>query len=175
MTTEPEHFPRVVDMIRSTPRKHIQKLRSLVHQLPAASRARQKQDYVLYFDGCSKGSLEEAGAGAVLYENGMEIWSSSVYVGDKVTLNVAEYNGLMLGLSEMISRKIKNIRVKSDSLLVIDQMIGEHKVRTRRLQEVFAKCKQLESYFDNIVYEHVHRSNNQRAYELSNDAVLLRY
>jgi ribonuclease HI len=175
MTSEMDYFPRVVDNEQPTRKNNIHKLRALVHQLPAAARARQKQDYVLYFDGCSKGSMEEAGAGAVLYENGIEIWSSSIYVGDNVTLNVAEYNGLILGLSETIHRKIINVVVKGDSLSVIEQLRGEHKVRSARLQNVFAKCKQLESYFDNIVYEHVHRSNNQRAYELSNDAVLLRY
>jgi ribonuclease HI len=175
MTSEMEYFPRVVDNEQPTTNNKLHRLRALAHQLPAAARARQKQDYVLYFDGCSKGSMEEAGAGAVLYENGIEIWSSSVYVGDKVTLNIAEYYGLILGLSETINRKIKNICVKSDNLLVIEQMRGEHKVRSARLQKVFDKTRHLISYFDNIVYEHVHRSNNQRAYELSNDAVLLRY
>jgi ribonuclease HI len=163
------------EMVVTKPQKMVNKLRALVHQIPAAARARQKQDYTLYFDGCSKGYFEEAGAGAVIYENGVEIWTSSTYVGEKVSLNIAEYQGLIHGLSELITRKIHNVCVKSDSLLVIDQMRGEHRVRTSRLQEVYRTAKQLESQFDTISYEHVHRSNNQRANELSNDAVLLRY
>ena len=74
MTSEMEYFPRVVDNGQPTTNNKLHRLRALAHQLPAAARARQKQDYVLYFDGCSKGSMEEAGAGAVLYENENEIW-----------------------------------------------------------------------------------------------------
>ena len=44
-------------------------------------------EYTLYFDGCSKGNPGEAGAGAVIYQNEIEIWSSSVYVGNKETNN----------------------------------------------------------------------------------------
>lgn len=42
-----------------------------------------KNDYVLYFDGCSKGNPGPAGIGAVIYHNGTEIWGSCNFIGFK--------------------------------------------------------------------------------------------
>lgn len=32
-------------------------------------------EFILFFDGCSKGNPGEAGAGAVLYSDNQELWS----------------------------------------------------------------------------------------------------
>ena len=129
----------------------------------------------MYFDGCSKGNPGEAGAGAVIYHNNDEIWSSSVYVGDKKTNNVAEYTGMIIGLTEAINRNIKQLSVKGDSMLVIKQMKGEYQVRSTNLTELFTISTQLASQFDIITFDHVYRHMNKRADELSNDGILLRY
>jgi ribonuclease HI len=131
-------------------------------------------EYTMYFDGCSKGNPGEAGAGAVLYQNETEIWSSSVYVGAKETNNVAEYTGMILGLTEAAARNIKNISVKGDSMLVIKQMRGEYKVNSSNLKELYARSKRLVCQFETIVFDHVYRDMNKRADSLSNDGVLLR-
>lgn len=132
-------------------------------------------EYVLYFDGCSKGNPGEAGAGAVIYKNGVEIWNSSVYVGTKESNNVAEYNGMIMGMTEAIARDIKNLSIKGDSMLVIKQMKGEYKVRSVNLIEWYNKSKTLEKSFDTITYEHIYRKDNTRADKLSNDGILLNY
>lgn len=132
-------------------------------------------EYVLYFDGCSKGNPGEAGAGAVIYKNGVEIWNSSVYVGTKESNNVAEYNGMIMGMTEAIARNIKNLSIKGDSMLVIKQMKGEYKVRSVNLIEWYNKSKTLEKSFDTITYEHIYRKDNTRADKLSNDGILLNY
>ena len=62
--------------------------------------------YTLFFDGCSKGNPGRAGAGAVIYKNHLEVYADSLFVGEKKTNNVAEYNGLLLGLHEAVSRGI---------------------------------------------------------------------
>lgn len=132
-------------------------------------------EYVLYFDGCSKGNPGEAGAGAVIYQNDVEIWNSSVYVGTKESNNVAEYNGMIMGMTEAIARNIKNLSIKGDSMLVIKQMKGEYKVRSVNLIEWYNKSKTLEKSFDTITYEHIYRKDNTRADKLSNDGILLNY
>lgn len=132
-------------------------------------------EYVLYFDGCSRGNPGEAGAGAVIYQNGVEIWDSSVYVGSKETNNVAEYNGLILGMTEAIARNIKNLSIKGDSMLVIKQMKGEYRVRSANLIELYNKTKTLEKSFDTLTYEHIYRKDNRRADKLANDSILLHY
>jgi ribonuclease HI len=134
---------------------------------------KEENQYVLYFDGCSKGNPGLGGAGAVLYKDGEEVWGSSKLVGEKVTNNVAEYSGLIMGLQEVFIRKIKNILVRGDSQLVIKQMKGEYKVKSEGLVEYYKQSKLLESYFDKIVFEHVYRDKNKRADELSNMALEL--
>ena len=132
-------------------------------------------EYVLYFDGCSRGNPGEAGAGAVIYQNGVEIWDSSIYVGSKETNNVAEYNGLILGMTEAIARNIKNLSIKGDSMLVIKQIKGEYRVRSANLIELYNKTKTLEKSFDTLTYEHIYRKDNRRADKLANDSILLHY
>ena len=132
---------------------------------------KEENQYILYFDGCSKGNPGLGGAGAVLYKHGQEIWGSSQLVGEKVTNNVAEYSGLIMGLNEVFTRNIKTIIVRGDSQLVIKQMKGEYKVKSSSLIEYYQQAKLLESYFDKIVFEHVYRDKNKRADELSNMAL----
>lgn len=132
---------------------------------------KEETAYILYFDGCSKGNHGLGGAGAVLYKDELEIWGSSQLVGEKVTNNVAEYSGLIMGLKEVYTRQIKNIIVRGDSQLVIKQMKGEYKVKSSNLVECYQQAKLLEKHVGNIVFEHVYRDKNKRADELSNMAL----
>ena len=125
----------------------------------------------LFFDGCSKGNPGKAGAGAVIYQNSIELYSKTLFVGNNETNNVAEYNGLIIGLELAIFNGIKELSVKGDSLLVIKQMKREYKVKNKNLKILFERAKQLSLQFDKITFEHIYRENNQRADELSNIAL----
>ena len=125
----------------------------------------------LFFDGCSKGNPGKAGAGSVIYQNGIELYSKTLFVGNNETNNVSEYNGLIIGLELAIFNGIKELSVKGDSLLVIKQMKGEYKVKNKNLKILFERAKQLSLQFDKITFEHIYRENNQRADELSNIAL----
>ncbi len=128
--------------------------------------------YTLYFDGCSKGNPGEAGAGAVIYKDGEEIWSCAVFVGEKETNNVAEYSGLVIGLNKAVELGIKNLFVKGDSQLVIKQMNKEYRVSSDSIKELNKLAKNLVKRFDNISFAHVYREFNKRADELSNLGLL---
>lgn len=129
-------------------------------------------EYVMNFDGCSKGNPGPAGAGAVIYQNGIEIWGACEFVGKKETNNVAEYAGLILGMKEAVHRNIRKIAIKGDSQLVIKQMRGEYKVKSENLLHSFTQAKKLEKDFEVIMYDHVYRTENKRADELSNDGLV---
>lgn len=86
----------------------------------------QEKVYVLHFDGCSKGNPGVAGAGAVIYEDGQEIYSKAVFVGEHETNNVAEYTGLLIGMQAAIEQGIRKLIVRGDSQLIIRQMLGEY-------------------------------------------------
>ena len=131
-------------------------------------------EYIINFDGCSKGNPGPGGSGAVLYHNGIEIWSDSKFTGAYVTNNVAEYNGLIMGMLEAssLSRNIVYLLVKGDSQLIIRQMTGEYKVKSDNLIILYNEAKRLESKFKKVTYQHVYRNKNVRADKLSNDGLL---
>lgn len=124
--------------------------------------------YELFFDGCSKGNPGPAGAGAVLYKNNNELDAKSLFIGEKETNNVAEYTGLMIGLTMAIDNGIKELVIKGDSLLVIQQMKGVYKVKCDHLAKLYGRVKELEKQFTRIEYQHVYRKENKRADQLSN-------
>ena len=128
-------------------------------------------EYLLQFDGCSKGNPGKAGSGAVIYKDKNEIWGKSLFIGDKNTNNEAEYLGLIIGLEEAINMDIQNLHVEGDSLLVIKQMRGEYKVKSENLCKLYEKAKTLENQIETVTYNHVYRDKNKRADMLSNMAL----
>ena len=129
-------------------------------------------EFVMNFDGCSKGNPGIAGAGAVIYNNEIEILSNTFFVGEKATNNHAEYAGLILGLQMAYELNIKSLLVKGDSLLVINHMNGTYKCSSANLIDLYSRAKELESKFDNIYYQHILRNFNKRADALSNEGIL---
>ena len=127
-------------------------------------------EYVLHFDGCSKGNPGPAGIGAVLSKSGSEEWCGCQFIGNR-TNNQSEYSALILGLKEALSRNIKQLQVYGDSLLVINQVTGKFQVKNAQLQDLNKEALNLIGKFDYIVLNHVYRQFNKRADELSNLAL----
>jgi ribonuclease HI len=127
-------------------------------------------EYVLHFDGCSKGNPGPAGIGAVISKSGAEEWCGCQFIGNK-TNNQSEYSALILGLKEALSRNIKQLQVYGDSLLVINQVTGKFNVKNVLLQELNKEAMTLIGKFDYIVFNHVYRQFNKRADQLSNLAL----
>jgi ribonuclease HI len=127
-------------------------------------------EYVLNFDGCSKGNPGPAGIGAVISKLGSEEWCGCQFIGKK-TNNQSEYSALILGLNEAISRNIKQLQVYGDSLLVINQVTGQFKVKNVLLQDLYKEAMDLIAKFDYIEFKHVYRQFNKRADQLSNLAL----
>jgi ribonuclease HI len=125
-------------------------------------------EYVLFFDGCSKNNPGPSGAGAVLYHNGVEIWSKAVFVGHKETNNVAEYTGMIVGIKRAVEMGIRRLVVKGDSNLVVQQMNGKFRVNAEHIKPLHATAKNIIRNFDSIQFVHVYRHLNKRADELSN-------
>jgi len=130
-----------------------------------------ENNYVLQFDGCSKGNPGLAGAGAVIYKNGKELWCDSLFVSERATNNQAEYAALILGLKAAIELQITELHVEGDSALVIRQINGEYNVHSNNLLELYEAAKQLQPEFRAITFTHIYRDKNKRADELANSAV----
>ena len=146
-------------------------LPSITQNKKQGSRVYPSTEFVLYFDGCSKGNPGPAGIGAVIYKKGVEYWSSCKYIGNYKTNNESEYRALIFGLEAAIKYNIKTLSVCGDSLLVINQINKMYKVKHPKLYELYEQVDLLKSEFDYIDFNHVYRKDNKRADELSNIAL----
>lgn len=118
---------------------------------------------LLYADGGSRGNPGPSAAGfVVLDEQGIVLQSWNKYLG-VTTNNQAEYHGLIAGLEWCKQQSIKNITVRLDSLLVVNQMKGIYKVKNRDLWALYEAAKKLQETFRNITFAHVPRELNRLA------------
>ncbi|HTO96793.1 MAG TPA: ribonuclease HI family protein, partial [Myxococcales bacterium] len=91
---------------------------------PAAGRT-----VMVYSDGAARGNPGPAGAGAVLTDaGGAVIARLGRFLGHQ-TNNVAEYEGLLLGLEHARELGYRQVEVRADSQLLIRQLKGEYAVR----------------------------------------------
>jgi len=127
----------------------------------------------VYTDGASRGNPGKAGAGAVVYKNGKELFSLRKFLGIQ-TNNYAEYMALILVLQELLKYeeyKKANIEVFADSKLVIEQASGNWKVKNENIKPLFSKLMDLVGQFKNISFAHIPRSQNSEADALANQAI----
>ena len=146
--------------------RDIVKLFGFISKVPIA------YEYKMFFDGCSKGNPGPGGAGAVIYKGAEEISNTSLYVGDRVTNNHAEYSGLITGLEMAIGLGIDTLQVYGDSQLVVKHMRGEYKVNHPNLILYYKAAKELEKKIKTIEYCDIPRKDNSRADELANLGLL---
>jgi len=125
----------------------------------------------VYSDGAARGNPGPAGAGAVLTDlDGNVIARLGRFLG-KQTNNVAEYQGLILGLTHARQLGFREVEVRADSQLLIRQLKGEYAVRHAGLKPLHAEALRLLRSFDRYELTHVPREENAMADEMSNRAI----
>jgi ribonuclease HI/probable phosphoglycerate mutase len=124
------------------------------------------REAVLYVDGASFGNPGPSGIGVVLVEDGDTVLTRSEDIGYG-TNNQAEYRALLRGLNEAIERGVTRLLVRSDSQLLVRQMLGEYKVKSKALQALRREAEALKQRFEQIGFEHVGRDYNEIADELA--------
>ena len=136
-------------------------------------------DYTLKFDGGSRGNPGVGGSGAVIYRNsdGELVFTGCRYLGDGVTNNQAEYQGLILGLEALLDKRLKGtdlrVDIQGDSLLVINQIQYKWKVKNEVLKSHHATAVDLLAHLNSWTATHIPREENGRADKLANDAMSL--
>ena len=128
--------------------------------------------YTLMFDGGSRGNPGICGSGFVIYDNtNSPIWEGYKKVSEKNTNNYAEYMGIILGMAFAIEKKIHNLHIKGDSLLVINQLLGKWKVNSDNIKPLYTQAKKLMGLFKVVTLSHVKRDNNKYAVKLAYKAM----
>ena len=121
-----------------------------------------------YFDGGSRGNPGLAGWGAYIVDaEGTVLAELSGALG-VATNNVAEYHGLIAALQWAVDHDITAIAIKGDSLLLVEQMRGNYRVKNEGLKPLHMKARMLVMQIGNVSFAHVPREKNQDADRLSN-------
>ena len=63
------------------------------------------------------------------------------------------------------------VHVRSDSLLLVQQMLGNYKVKNPGLQPLHARARLLAHEIGRVTFEHVRRESNAHADRLANAAM----
>lgn len=121
-----------------------------------------------YFDGGSRGNPGPAGWGAyIVNDDGTVLAELSGALG-VATNNVAEYTGLIAALQWAADNDVTAMAIKGDSLLIVEQMRGNYKVKNEGLKPLHMKARMLVMQIGNVKFEHVPREKNKDADRLSN-------
>jgi len=126
---------------------------------------------VAYIDGGARGNPGPAGYGVRIEQPDgalVEEFGESIGVA---TNNVAEYRALIAALEWAKSHGEKQLHVRSDSLLLVQQMLGRFKVKHPGLQPLHAKARLLAHEIGRVTFEHVGRAHNAHADRLANSAM----
>ena len=84
------------------------------------------------------------------------------------TNNIAEYSGLIAALQWAVDHNLTAITIKGDSLLIVEQMRGNYKVKNEGLKPLHMQARMLVMQIGNVKFEHVRREQNKDADRLSN-------
>jgi ribonuclease HI len=121
-----------------------------------------------YFDGGARSNPGPAGYGVHIVDDSGTVLAELHGSLGIATNNVAEYNGLIAALQWAIDQNLTAITVKGDSLLIIEQMRGNYKVKNEGLKPLHMKARMLVMQIGNVKFDHVPRELNKDADRLSN-------
>ena len=128
-------------------------------------------EIVAYIDGGARGNPGPAGFGVrIETPDGtlVEEFSESIGVA---TNNIAEYRGLLAALEWTKAHGAAAVHIRSDSQLLVQQMLGNYKVKHPGLQPLHARAQLLVHQIGRVTFEHVRREANQHADRLANAAM----
>ena len=141
------------------------------YQLLVGNSDRSSGASLLQFDGGANPNPGPASAGAVLWSP-LDItgkrqveFESGRYLG-KATNNIAEVQGLLLGLKIAATRGARELLIEGDSELIVFQQTGKYKVKDKNLKVWWSEIQAAlmdETAFDWIAIRQVPREQNQRA------------
>jgi ribonuclease HI len=125
----------------------------------------------IHIDGASRGNPGEAGFGVhVTTPEGEEVARLFGYLG-RATNNVAEYQALIHALRYAHARGARELRLFSDSELVVKQIGGQYKVKHPDMIPLHREAATLLRRFERATLRHVRREQNREADRLANQAL----
>ena len=124
-----------------------------------------------YFDGGARANPGPAGYGVYIVDNNGAVLAELFEPLGIATNNVAEYRGLIAALEWAVERGLKELAVKGDSLLIVEQLRGNYRVKNAGLIPLHQQARTLVSKIGKVTFDHVRREHNKEADRLSNLAM----
>ncbi|MFD4180217.1 bifunctional RNase H/acid phosphatase [Rhodococcus sp. NPDC058514] len=123
-------------------------------------------------DGGSRGNPGPAGYGAVVFDADHDrvLAERGESIG-VATNNVAEYRGLIAGLTAAAELGARSVSVRMDSKLVVEQMSGRWQVKHPDMKPLARQAGELAAGFDRVDYTWIPRAENSYADRLANAAM----
>ncbi len=127
---------------------------------------------VVEADGGARGNPGPAGYGALVRDarTGEVLAERSEFLG-VATNNVAEYRGLIAGLAAAAELGAREVEVRMDSKLVVEQMTGRWQIKHPVLRPLAAKAAAQVALFDTVRFGWIPRERNRDADALANQAM----
>ncbi|HEV7825467.1 MAG TPA: bifunctional RNase H/acid phosphatase [Mycobacteriales bacterium] len=123
-------------------------------------------------DGGSRGNPGPAGYGAVVLDaaTGAVLAERAATLG-VATNNVAEYSGLIAGLEAARELGARQVDVRMDSKLVVEQMSGRWKIKHPDMKPLASRAAGIVRDFDGVSFTWIPREQNKAADALANSAM----
>ena len=126
---------------------------------------------IAHIDGGSRGNPGPAAAGFTLSDAaGTQLQAKGLVLG-RATNNVAEYTGLVKALEAASQIGAEQLVVFSDSELLVRQINGQYKVKSKLIKPFYEQAVSLLGRFGSWQVRHVLRENNTEADKLVNQAL----
>ena len=122
-------------------------------------------------DGAARGNPGPAGIGVQITDTKGAVLAEVAEGIGVATNNVAEYTAAIRGLERAAELSATDVLLRSDSRLLVEQLLGRYRVKNPTLQRLHARVRSLAAGFRAVRYEHVPREENKEADRLANDGV----
>jgi ribonuclease HI len=127
-------------------------------------------ELTIYTDGASRNNPGEAGAGAVIKQEGKLVAALARYLGT-TTNNVAEYTAAIIALEHAVLLGASRVRLFADSELLVRQINGRYKVKNEGLKKLYHTVKELIAKIGCVEVQYIPREQNREADALANKAI----
>lgn len=119
-----------------------------------------------YIDGGSQGNPGHAGSGVYV----PDLVRISEYLGHQ-TNNYAEYSALICALRFAVSLRCQDLKIYSDSELVVRQINGRYKVKHENIRPLYEAALRWIALIPRFSIQHIPREKNKEADALATRAI----
>ena len=122
-----------------------------------------KEKFIIYTDGGSRGNPGPAAAGFVIVDQSDDVVvDGGRYLGIQDSV-YAEYAGVLLALNKSVKMGLKNVEIRSDSLAVVNQINGVNEAVDVLSRPFYHYIMRLKNEFNTIRFTHIRRDFNRLA------------